>query len=113
MTKTYYYQRTYYANNAKHEQWIDVLGSNAYGKAVADSKGNYYAPAGTERTGLSRLYTAPKKPNTTNTASNAIAPEWQMNNVTVRLGNNGKQTLAGVGTLHVTEKVCVAAGRKA
>ncbi|MEO5460922.1 Spy0128 family protein, partial [Bifidobacterium animalis] len=112
VTKTYYYQRTYYANNAKHEQWIDVLGSNAYGKAVADSKGNYYAPAGTERTGLSRLYTAPKKPNTTNTASNAIAPEWQMNNVTVRLGNNGKQTLAGVGTLHVTEKVVWPQGAK-
>ncbi|MEK0392941.1 hypothetical protein, partial [Bifidobacterium animalis] len=31
VTKTYDYQRTYYANNPKHEQWIDVLGSNAYG----------------------------------------------------------------------------------
>ncbi len=45
--KPYYYQRTYYANNAKHEQWIDVLGKNADGKAVADKDGHYYAPAGT------------------------------------------------------------------
>ena len=35
-----------------------------------------------------------------------------MNNVTVRLGNNGKQTLAGVGTLHVTEKVVWPQGAK-
>ena len=103
--RTYYYQRTFYANNAKHEQWIDVLGENAIGKAVADDKGNYYAPAGTTRTGLSRLYTAAKTTNTTETATNAIAPHWVTNQVTVNLGNNGLLKLPIPGTLVVTEHV--------
>lgn len=103
--KTYYYQRTYYANNAQHEQWIDVLGENAIGKAKQGSDGNYYAPAGTTRTGLSRLYTAEKTKNPTDTATNAIAPNWESNLVTVHLGNNGKQTVEGFGTLQVTETV--------
>ncbi|KOA51196.1 hypothetical protein BAAM0483_03310 [Bifidobacterium animalis subsp. animalis MCC 0483] len=102
---TYYYQRTFYANNAKHEQWIDVLGKNAVGKAVADADGNYYAPAGTTRTGLSRLYTAAKTDNATGTATNAIAPDWVTNNVTVRLGNNGLQKIPLPGALMVTEHV--------
>ena len=41
------------------------------------------------RTGLSRRYTAEKEPNLTGTAANAIAPHWEMNNVTVNLGQNG------------------------
>ncbi len=109
--KTYYYQRTYYANNAQHEQWIDVLGENAIGKAVQDpSTKHYYAPAGTTRTGLSRLYTAEKTKNSTDTATNAIAPNWESNLVTVHLGNNGKQTVEGSGTLKVTEEVKWAEG---
>lgn len=104
-TEKYYYQRTYYANNAKHEQWIEVLGSNAYGKAVADNEGNYYAPAGTTRTGLSRRYTAVKDENPTDTATNAIAPHWEMNTVTVNLGNNGLQTMQIPGALTITEHV--------
>ena len=103
--KTYYYQRTYYANNAKHEQWIDVLGANAEGKAIADADGHYYAPAGTVRTGLSRRYTAAKESNPTGTAANAIAPHWEMNNVTVNLGNNGLRKVARPGALEVTEIV--------
>lgn len=102
---TYYYQRTFYANNAKHEQWIDVLGKNAVGKAVADADGNYYAPAGTTRTGLSRLYTAAKTDNATGTATNAIAPDWVTNNVTVNLGNNGLHKIPLPGALMVTEHV--------
>ncbi len=109
---TYYYQRTFYANNAKHEQWIDVLGKNAVGKAVADADGNYYAPAGTTRTGLSRLYTAAKTDNATGTATNAIAPDWVTNNVTVRLGNNGLLKLPIPGKLVVTERVEWPAGAK-
>lgn len=103
--KTYYYQRTYYANNAKHEQWIEVLGANAEGKAVADADGHYYAPAGTVRTGLSRRYTAAKESNPTGTAVNSIAPHWEMNNVTVNLGNNGLRKVARPGALEVTEIV--------
>ncbi len=103
--KTYYYQRTYYANNAKHEQWIEVLGANAEGKAVADADGHYYAPAGTVRTGLSRRYTATKESNPTGTAANSIAPHWEMNTVTVNLGNNGLRKVARPGTLEVTETV--------
>ena len=103
--KTYYYQRTYYANNAKHEQWIEVLGANAEGKAVADADGHYYAPAGTVRTGLSRRYTAAKESNPTGTAANSIAPHWEMNTVTVNLGNNGLRKVARPGTLEVTETV--------
>lgn len=109
---TYYYQRTFYANNAKHEQWIDVLGKNAVGKAVADADGNYYAPAGTTRTGLSRLYTAAKTDNATGTATNAIAPDWVTNNITVRLGNNGLLKLPIPGKLVVTERVEWPAGAK-
>lgn len=103
--KTYYYQRTYYADNARHEQWIDVLGENAVGKAVEDANGHYYAPAGTVRTGLSRRYTAAKESNPTGTAANAIAPHWEMNNGTVNLGNNGLRKVARPGALEVTEIV--------
>ena len=103
--KTYYYQRTYYANNAKHEQWIDVLGENAVGKAQQDDDGHYYAPAGLVRTGLSRLYTAEKESDPTGTAANSIAPHWEMNNVTVNLGNNGLRKVARPGALEVTETV--------
>nr|WP_129860663.1 FctA domain-containing protein [Bifidobacterium pseudolongum] len=103
--ETYHYQRTYYANNAKHEQWIEVLGANAEGKVVADADGHYYAPVGAVRTGLARRYTAAKESNPTGTAANAIAPHWEMNNVTVNLGNNGLRKVARPGALEVTEIV--------
>lgn len=90
---TYHYVRTYYADNAKHEQWITVSGADANGKTQTDANGNIYVPAGTVRMGLAN-YTVAKKSNVTNTATAAIAPRWDGTAVNVALGNNGRLAFA-------------------
>lgn len=90
---TYHYVRTYYADNAKHEQWIAVNGADANGKTQTDANGNVYVPAGTVRMGLAN-YTVAKKSNVTNTATAAIAPRWDGAAVNVALGNNGRLAFA-------------------
>lgn len=126
----YYYQRVYYSANPdakpnkdgwtegeKNIQPIEVLGRNINTNNSITIDGYYYARAGAPRTGLSRLYTAVKQPvlatpttaavpaNPTGTATNAIAPDWVTNNVTVRLGNNGLLKLPIPGALTITERV--------
>ncbi|KOA60260.1 hypothetical protein BAAM0499_06500 [Bifidobacterium animalis subsp. animalis MCC 0499] len=126
----YYYQRVYYSakpdaepnkddwtEGEKNTQPIKVLGRNINTSNSITIDGYYYARAGAPRTGLSRLYTAVKQPvlatpttaavpaNPTGTATNAIAPDWVMNNVTVRLGNNGLLKLPIPGALTITERV--------
>lgn len=90
---TYHYMRTYYADNAKHEQWIAVSGADANGKTQTGANGNVYVPAGTVRMGLAN-YTVAKKSNVTNTATAAIAPRWDGTAVNVALGNNGRLAFA-------------------
>lgn len=90
---TYHYVRTYYADNAKHEQWIAVSGADANGKTQTGANGNVYVPAGTVRMGLAN-YTVAKQSNVTNTASAAIAPRWDGTAVNVALGNNGRLAFA-------------------
>lgn len=90
---TYHYMRTYYADNAKHEQWIAVSGADANGKTQTGANGNVYVPAGTVRMGLAN-YTVAKQSNVTNTATAAIAPRWDGTAVNVALGNNGRLAFA-------------------
>ncbi len=90
---TYHYMRTYYSDNAKHEQWIAVSGADANGKTQTGANGNVYVPAGTVRMGLAN-YTVAKKSNVTNTATAAIAPRWDGTAVNVALGNNGRLAFA-------------------
>lgn len=85
--------RTYYVDNAKHEQWIAVSGADANGKTQTGANGNVYVPAGTVRMGLAN-YTVAKKSNVTNTATAAIAPRWDGTAVNVALGNNGRLAFA-------------------
>lgn len=128
--RKYYYQRVYYSakpdaepnkddwtEGEKNTQPIKVLGRNINTSNSITIDGYYYARAGAPRTGLSRLYTAVKQPvlatlttaavpaNPTGTATNAIAPDWVTNNVTVRLGNNGLLKLPIPGALTITERV--------
>ncbi|PAU69017.1 type IV secretion protein Rhs [Bifidobacterium italicum] len=91
--KTYHYLRTYYADNAKHEQWIAVNGADAAGKTQTGANGEVFVPAGTVRMGLAN-YTVAKKDNVTRTATAAIAPRWDGTTVDVALGNNGRLAVA-------------------
>lgn len=91
--KTYHYLRTYYADNAKHEQWVAVNGADAAGKTQAGANGDVFVPAGTVRMGLAN-YTVAKKDNVTKTATAAIAPRWDGTTVDVALGNNGRLAVA-------------------
>lgn len=91
--KTYHYLRTYYADNAKHEQWVAVDGADAADKTQTDADGDVFVPAGTVRMGLAN-YTVAKKDNVTKTATAAIAPRWDGTTVDVALGNNGRLAVA-------------------
>lgn len=91
--KTYHYLRTYYADNAKHEQWVAVDGADAADKTQTDANGDVFVPAGTVRMGLAN-YTVAKKDNVTKTATAAIAPRWDGTTVDVALGNNGRLAVA-------------------
>ncbi|WP_026644543.1 vWA domain-containing protein [Bifidobacterium sp. AGR2158] len=91
--KTYHYLRTYYADNAKHEQWVAVNGADAAGKTQTGANGDVFVPAGTVRMGLAN-YTVAKKDNVTKTATAAIAPRWDGTTVDVALGNNGRLAVA-------------------
>ncbi|WP_160257642.1 vWA domain-containing protein [Bifidobacterium cuniculi] len=103
---TYYYPRIYYADNARHEQWITMPGTSAVRVAARNpATGQYYAPAGTPRTVLANQYTRDKAENPTDTAKYSSSPQWRDTNVNVRLGNNGVQLMAIPGSLRITEQV--------
>lgn len=103
---TYYYQRVYYADNARHEQWIAVPGEAAVRAAAQNpTTKQWYATAGTPRTALANQYTREKAQNPTDTAKYASSPQWLDTKVDVRLGNNGVQLIEIPGALTVTERV--------
>lgn len=103
---TYYYQRVFYADDARHEQWIAVPGEAAVRAAAQNpTTSQWYVTAGTPRTALANQYTREKSKNPTNTAKYASSPQWVDTQVDVRLGNNGVQRLKIPGALTVTETV--------
>ncbi|MEE1295358.1 MAG: hypothetical protein UHD09_00545 [Bifidobacterium sp.] len=91
---TYWYVRPYYADNARHEQWVQVSGADAVDVVSRDADGHWYGKAGNARFGLAN-YTVAKERNATGTVASSIAPRWDGNVVDVSLGNNGVIVLRG------------------
>lgn len=126
---TYYYTRTYYAQGSTKAQTriVEIPGSSnlllqGYSKEDQNHAGRYI-PAGTPRATSLNGYKEEKKPNTSETASYVIDPDWeaymgdpkQQNSRTVsnRLGNNGRLTEDVPGALQVSKKVTAAEGHTA
>ena len=90
---TYYYQRVFYADNARNEQWIRGTAAELAAVQQNQTTRQWYVPAGTPRTTLANQYTREKSENPTNTAKYASSPQWADTQVDVRLGNNGVQRI--------------------
>lgn len=104
---TYYYQRTYYANDTMQTEWVSIVAAenqlDSYVKAADD--GNYYIEQGSPRLTRATEFEAAKDENTTGTATNSISPAWNGDRVVVTLGNNGKIAYPVSGDLQISKTV--------
>ena len=110
--QTYYYQRTYFANEEMQTEWVSFQskagqtgGLDAYVQYDSES-GTYYIRSGAPRLTRATEYQAKKETNTTETAFQSISPAWEgSGNVLVRLGNNGKIAYPVSGNLEISKTV--------
>ena len=104
---TYYYQRTYYANDTMQTEWVSIVAAenqlDSYVKAADD--GTYYIEQGSPRLTRATEFEAAKDENTTGTATNSISPAWNGDQVVVTLGNNGKIAYPVSGDLQISKTV--------
>ena len=104
---TYYYQRTYYANDTMQTEWVSIVAAenqlDSYVKAADD--GTYYIEQGSPRLTRATEFKAAKDPNTTETATDSISPAWNGDQVVVTLGNNGKIAYPVSGDLQISKTV--------
>lgn len=104
---TYYYQRTYYANNTMHTEWVSIVAAanqlDNYVKRADD--GTFYIEQGSPRLTRATEFEAAKGQNTTGTAINSISPAWNGSQVVVTLGNNGKIAYPVSGDLQIAKTV--------
>ncbi|OUP10413.1 FctA domain-containing protein [Collinsella sp. An2] len=107
-SSTYYYQRTYYAENGLHTEWVSFTAQEGqlgqYVRFNSDS-GTYYIQKGSPRLTRATEFEAAKSDNTTSTAKDAISPSWVGSDVTVSLGNNGKISYPVSGSLQISKTV--------
>lgn len=104
---TYHYQRTYYANNTMHTEWVSIVAAanqlDNYVKRADD--GTFYIEQGSPRLTRATEFEAAKGQNTTGTATNSISPAWNGSQVVVTLGNNGKIAYPVSGDLQIAKTV--------
>lgn len=104
---TYYYQRTYYANNTMHTEWVSIVAAanqlDNYVKRADD--GTFYIEQGSPRLTRATEFEAAKGQNITGTATNSISPAWNGSQVVVTLGNNGKIAYPVSGDLQIAKTV--------
>ena len=104
---TYHYQRTYYANDTMHTEWVSIVAAanqlDNYVKRADD--GTFYIKGGSPRLTRATEFEAAKNPNTTETATNSISPAWNGSQVVVTLGNNGKIAYPVSGDLQIAKTV--------
>lgn len=88
---TYYYQRSYYAKDAMHTEWVSIVAAEGQMDSYVDvtSDGTYYIKKDSPRLTRVTEFEAAKDENTTGTATNSISPAWNGEQVVVTLGNNG------------------------
>lgn len=104
---TYYYQRTYYANESVQNEWVSFVAEDGQlGNYVhrADD-GTFYIEGGSPRLTRATEFKAAKDPNTTETAADSISPAWNGDQVVVTLGNNGKIAYPVSGDLQISKTV--------
>lgn len=106
---TYYYQRTYYAENAVQTEWVSFTAQEGqYNNYVFYDRdaNSYYIQAGSPRLTRAAEFVAQKSENTTGTASTVISPAWGgSGEVVVSLGNNGKISYPVSGSLRIDKTV--------
>ena len=107
--QTYYYQRTYYANNDVQTEWVSfVAGQGQLGNYVQYDQENrtYYIEEGSPRLTRASEFVADKADiSITKTARKAISPSWSGSVVSVALGNNGKVAYPVSGSLQISKNV--------
>ena len=107
--QTYYYQRTYYANDDVQTEWVSfVAGEGQLGNYVKydQGSGTYYIEEGSPRLTRASEFVADKADTSiTNTAGKAISPSWSGSVVSVALGNNGKVAYPVSGSLQISKNV--------
>ncbi len=115
--KTYYYQRQYWdiaGDSATQKSTIVSFDSSAVeninGYVTKTDDGYAQFAKGTRRMTYINEMHDDKDANTTETATSFINPKWVGSQVFVRLGNNGKLTLARPGSLEVEKHVEVPGG---
>lgn len=104
---TYYYQRTYYANESVQNEWVSFVAEDGQlGNYIhrADD-GTFYIEGGSPRLTRATEFKAAKDPNTTETATDSISPAWNGDQVVVTLGNNGKIAYPVSGDLQISKTV--------
>lgn len=105
--RTYHYQRTYYANDTMHTEWVSIVAAanqlDNYVKMADD--GTYYIKGGSPRLTRATEFEAAKGQNITGTATNSISPTWNGSQVVVTLGNNGKIAYPVSGDLQISKTV--------
>ena len=104
---TYYYQRSYYANDAMHTEWVSIVAAEGQMDSYVDvaSDGTYYIKKDSPRLTRATEFEAAKDENTTETAGDSIKPSWVNDQVVVTLGNNGKIAYPVSGDLQIAKTV--------
>lgn len=104
---TYYYQRTYYANESVQNEWVSFVAEDGqlgnYVRRADD--GTFYIKGGSPRLTRATEFEAAKGQNITGTATNSISPTWNGSQVVVTLGNNGKIAYPVSGDLQIAKTV--------
>lgn len=104
--KTYYYQRTYYANDQMQTEWVSIVAQEGQlANYVIVDDGHVYIKAGSPRLTRATEFVANKSTNTTNSADQSISPTWNGSEVLVRLGNNAKIQYPISGSLKISKTV--------
>ena len=104
---TYYYQRSYYADNQVHTEWVSIVAAEGQMDSYVDaaSDGTYYIKKDSPRLTRATEFEATKDENTTGTANDSIKPTWVGGQVIVTLGNNGKVAYPVSGDLQISKTV--------
>ena len=118
---TYYYKKVFWSleeGQPAEKTVASPFASDNFEQASANwgvnEQGEVYIKAGSAKlTGVDSL-TLSKERNTTNTATEVINPQWNVNNpntLSVYLGNNGRVAMEVPGELEITKKATVAADK--
>ena len=118
---TYYYEKVFWSleeGQPAEKRVASPFASDNFEQASANwgmnEQGEVYIRAGSAKLTRVDSLTLSKEQNTTNTATEAINPQWNVNNpntLSVYLGNNGRVAMEVPGELEITKKATVAADK--